>query len=77
MARGPERRYRDRIQRLKRRAAFLRMLIEKDPQRPRGWAREVAEISALEWAVSILEPWFAKADAPPADAAVAKGDTVL
>lgn len=64
--RGLERRYRDRLERLRYRAAFLRRLIETKPEPERTWSRERAEISALEWAVGILTPWFDKRDEEPA-----------
>jgi hypothetical protein len=52
--------YRERLDRLRQRAEFLKRLIASKPEPERTWGRERAEISALEWAVATLEPWFAK-----------------
>ncbi len=56
--RTSERRYRDRIERLRRRAAFLRQRIASRPDH--DMTCDKAEASALEWAVAQLEPWFDK-----------------
>lgn len=56
--------YRQRINRLRRRAAFLREeIIARPSLSEAALHHRRAEASALEWAVSILAPWFAKDDA--------------
>ncbi len=72
--RGQERRYRDRLERLRVRASFLRHLIETKPEPPRTWSRERAEISALEWAVGVLTPWFDQSDDQPESVDAVAGD---
>ncbi len=65
MARGLERRYRDRLQRLRRRADYLRAMLVNGRQRSEASVSHItAEISALDWAVATLAPWFERDDEP-------------
>jgi hypothetical protein len=56
------RRYRDRLDRLRARARFLRERLAKNETRESR--HDLAEISALEWAVAQLAPWFDEALPP-------------
>jgi hypothetical protein len=57
--------YRQRIDRLRRRAAYLRSLLASG-ERSEGSVHHItAEISALEWAVATLAPWFETDELPP------------
>jgi hypothetical protein len=52
--------YRERLGRLKRRAEYLRTLLNTEGRSESSRHHMMAEISALEWAVETLTPWFAK-----------------
>lgn len=54
--------YRERIKRLQRRADYLRSLIEAGGRSESSIHHMRSEMSALEWAVEMLSPWFAKDD---------------
>lgn len=65
--------YRERIDRLKRRADYLRQMLTDRPERSETSKHHIAaEISALDWAVSMLEPWFAKEESGVSPAAEPK-----
>ena len=57
--------YRQRIARLQRRADFLRSLLAAGNRSEGSVHHITAEISALDWAVATLTPWFAKDEEPP------------
>ena len=61
-SKGTASHYRRRIERLKRRSSHLAVRIAEPGRSEAAVSHDVAEKSALDWAVSILEPWFAKDD---------------
>ncbi|HLX21660.1 MAG TPA: hypothetical protein VKR23_16055 [Gaiellaceae bacterium] len=63
-AKGSAAHYRERIERLRRRAAYLRARLKAGGYPSEGaMHHDRAEASALEWAIAQLEPWYAKDEA--------------
>jgi hypothetical protein len=52
--------YRQRLERLQRRADYLKSIIESGTRSESSLHHMRAELSALEWALEMLTPWFAK-----------------
>lgn len=62
--------YRKRLAVLRARATYLRTRVDANVRSERGTSHDLAEISALEWAIEIITPWFAKDEDPPIAAAL-------